>query len=369
LIFNDINKNFSFHVVIDTYIQRIEPKHVAEPMKMDVMLDVIISKFKPLRSERNKCKLVLEEIKKSMTPSLMSSSSSLIFNNDTTFLKMFENNKTSFSLYKNEHDTYKKIETITELDHYVPRLIDSSENYHRISVSFMLIENRGIDGLEHLNNRDMTFDNWLKFLVDISAAITILHKNNITHCDIKPENVVYSSITNRWSLIDFGFAGKNRTNDRFYGTVPYASPHICDMVINARTVATTSGDIKFVDDIYAFAMSSLALFGYYYHTKDHDDRIIFDIKHLLQIYHGNISNIRVSFMPKDIERTEWLNHLLKLLVSMVLSQLYTNSAYIVWDKKTCKCSFKGHTDIPCDMVYDITKYWNEFLTIITNYKI
>lgn len=46
---------------------------------------------------------------------------------------------------------------------------------------------------------------FIGFMLD---AIYFLHKKNICHLDIKPENIMINSITNQFRIIDFGFASK-----------------------------------------------------------------------------------------------------------------------------------------------------------------
>ena len=52
----------------------------------------------------------------------------------------------------------------------------------------------------------------LNFSKEILLAISFLHKNNICHLDIKPENIMISS-NNNFKLIDFGFSSIEPFND------------------------------------------------------------------------------------------------------------------------------------------------------------
>lgn len=334
---------------------------------MDVMIECVISRIK-YGSNKKCCKMVLETMKKNMVRSYLSSNTSLIYNDDNAFLKIYDNRKLTYKLFQNEMNAYKKIETINELKPYVPKLLDSSDNYKLSKVLFLLIENRGIDGIELLNNNNMTFMNWKNFLVDISTTINILHENNIMHCDIKPENTTFSIKTGHWSIIDFGFTNRERNNSIFFGTIPYCSPHTGNCLINARTTTLTSGRLACVDDIYAFAISALSLFGYYHNSMENDSCIKFNISQLVSIYNGNLDVLNRQFMPTGILYDDWLKNILKVLSSIILSQQQTSSRIMVWNKPTLSCSFHGHNHLPCDVKYDITEYWSEFNTIIKNYK-
>ena len=75
-----------------------------------------------------------------------------------------------------------------------------------------------------------------KFMVsNLVLALEYLHKNNIVHCDIKPENIVISK-TGYFYLTDFGIAinlkeeeknkKSNNYNDNIVGSLGYMAPEI-----------------------------------------------------------------------------------------------------------------------------------------------
>lgn len=333
---------------------------------MDVMIDSVISKFRP---NKIGSKIVLENLKSKMSQSILTSTSAVIYNNDMTFLKTFDKTKVSRQLFLNEYRAYKKIEKIKAMTQYVPKLIDSSENYnYGVNNPFLLIENTGMDGIEYMNNVGISFSIWKRFVVDMSSAISLLHENKITHCDIKPENTTYSKTLNKWTLIDFGFSCRTRNGNRFFGTMPYCSPHYRNHVINARTTALTSGNLLHIDDIYAFAMSSLSLFGYYYNNIIDNDKIQFNIISLIRLYNGDMCCLDKKYVPTNVVFDYQTKLIIKLLSSIILTQVNVHSAVLEWDKRSLTCIFTGQHNIPCDVGYDITKYWKELNIIIKNYN-
>lgn len=68
---------------------------------------------------------------------------------------------------------------------------------------------------------------------NLCKIVKELHSNNIIHCDIKPENVVYDEFHNTISLIDFDMAGfvnqitKNFRPDCAVGTPGFVCPDSC----------------------------------------------------------------------------------------------------------------------------------------------
>lgn len=335
---------------------------------MDVMIDTVISKFKYCKNpQKSNKKMVLNNLKEQMTKSPLQTSLSIIYCNDKTFLKIFKLNVRNIELFKTEYKTYKSLEKIPELEQYIPKMLDSSNNYHGCNKNFILLENRGIDGIELSNNMLMTFDGWKRFLVDISYALKILHKNNITHCDIKPENVTFDNKKKLWSLIDFGFAGRQEKTNKFVGTIPYCSPHTFHPVIQARTsVTSTKHNLKFVGDIYSFAMSALVMFGY---THSREGRFVrFDITHIIGIYNGTPKCFVEEYIPKNAINNEWTRKVLKILAAIILTQVDTTCRIAQWDSKLLSCSFIGHNTMSCHVKYNIHEYWDEFNTIIENYN-
>ena len=54
-----------------------------------------------------------------------------------------------------------------------------------------------------------------------------MHSRNISHRDMKPENVIYNPQTGEVKIIDFGFACISKDKLRvFCGTPSYMSPEI-----------------------------------------------------------------------------------------------------------------------------------------------
>lgn len=329
---------------------------------MNVVLGTIINRMKNTKEEDSNVK----KLTAMMDKSPLHSSSSTLYNDNTTFLKVFNNDKVSQILLKHEYNAYRFLNTIKELEPYVPKMIQGSMQKNN---GFLLLENRGIDALELINSKDieMDFSIWVKFMVHVSTALTILHDYGISHGDMKPENVTYDQKTGKWSIIDFGFARRNNcTPCKFHGTIPYCSPHIADNYIRNRTKKSTNLDSNVVNDIFGFAMSALTIFGYYFNVETMP-HVKYSVTNLIKIHNGDMSGLCLSFIPKNAQSNDITVKVLKLLATIVLTQIDFEYSEVVWVKHSCKCYFSGKKHLDCDITnFDIGKYWEELLTIIRN---
>lgn len=65
----------------------------------------------------------------------------------------------------------------------------------------------------------------LKFLRDVAAALEYLHDHNITHQDIKPDNILVDDSCN-FMVTDFGISRRGQANDTIGGTRAYMAPEV-----------------------------------------------------------------------------------------------------------------------------------------------
>jgi serine/threonine protein kinase len=69
--------------------------------------------------------------------------------------------------------------------------------------------------------------NWSQLGKDVAAALSYLNKCNISHNDLKPENICFSNMKNIWKLIDLGLATKLSCKvSRSIGTDGFRAPEI-----------------------------------------------------------------------------------------------------------------------------------------------
>ena len=103
---------------------------------------------------------------------------------------------------------------------------------HEVHLVMQYIDNGPIAKL----NRDATctpvpIADALHYMVQVSAGIDYLHKHNILHRDVKPENILIDRHRNAY-VADFGVSSLaedicNKNSTQAAGTVPFFSPELC----------------------------------------------------------------------------------------------------------------------------------------------
>ncbi len=93
-----------------------------------------------------------------------------------------------------------------------------------------------------------TFCGYSRALIDallqVVSALGVLHGQNLVHCDLNPENILYDASKKRAVLIDFGFAGEIDSAIEPAGTIGYIAPEVLkDIAIDQRSDVYSLGMI------------------------------------------------------------------------------------------------------------------------------
>ena len=126
----------------------------------------------------------------------------------------------SIKLYKDKlsPNFIKEIDMMNKLKKYniFPKVIDFKENINEAFISESLL---GIDLIRLLEFENNSFDNItiLNIAKDVLECLSFIHKENISHCDIKGDNLIWNifsekNIKSKIILIDFSCSVKS--NDK-----------------------------------------------------------------------------------------------------------------------------------------------------------
>lgn len=216
---------------------------------------------------------------------------SLIFNMCLLALLYFQNNNNKIKYFCDlyEFGKIKKINNfyyaIMENGGYELLNLDFNDKYNNIlfhSIPYKIILNR--------------LNIVLYIIKECAKAIQVLHNIYIIHCDIKPENFLYSIKDGKYyiKIIDFGFSKKNITyvNDLF-GTYNYIPYDFYYTIINGLQYIIT-----FKNDIYALGIILLILLLKALNTKNSRPIVNFTMQE--KIKKGNINDLEQN-MNQNIE--------------------------------------------------------------------
>ena len=116
----------------------------------------------------------------------------------------------------------------------------------------------GITLREYIKNNinksyDWKKENYINILIKISEILDDLHQDAITHCDIKPENIIFNEKEDSIYIIDLGSVQTEDIKGGF-GTIFYSSPKQCSIFSNEDKHFTEEHDFGIKDDIYSLGI-------------------------------------------------------------------------------------------------------------------
>jgi serine/threonine protein kinase len=135
---------------------------------------------------------------------------------------------------------YPSLEEITRLKHEFSILdgLDSPEiikalalEPHQNGLALVLEDFGGIALSDYLGQRPLSSNEFLAIALQLTAALAVLHQNQIVHKDLNPRNILIHPASGQVKLIDFDIASRlsreNLTASRptmLEGTLAYLSP-------------------------------------------------------------------------------------------------------------------------------------------------
>ena len=148
---------------------------------------------------------------------------------------------TQFNLLKRE------VDILSNMDHpYIVKYFGIFEDDHFIHIVMEYLKGHDLGKLISLKNYTDFNENQMEQVIhQLLKALSFIHSKNIIHCDIKPENILFSDKRNLFSLklIDFGLATFSEQHKNKAGTPVYMSPEMID------------GNSLYVSDIWSVGVT------------------------------------------------------------------------------------------------------------------
>ena len=111
-------------------------------------------------------------------------------------------------------------------------------------------------------------DKFSRFAVDIATNIQKIHSLGYAHFDIKPENICFDPITNKWRIIDYGLYRKMSPNKVYkrrglFGSKGFVAPEISIKRGHGTSVLTQAADVYAFGLILLFVINGGALYQHH----------------------------------------------------------------------------------------------------------
>lgn len=249
--------------------------------------------------------------------------------NETVIIKTMSNNSSTLyniARFKHEYNIIRNLEikgVVKSLD-----FIEYSDGFALILEDF-----NGISLTEKLQNKQVTLIEFLEIAIKLAESIGELHRHNIVHKDIKPDNIIIQSDVVK--LADFGISENiSSDNNKIHdfeimeGTLMYMSPE--------QTGRMNRG-VDYRTDMY-----SLGVVFYEMLTGV----LPFNFTDPMEIIHAHIAKLPKA--PSEIDELipQVISNIVMKLISKMAENRYQNSLGLIYDLKQCLYQLveKSHLD-------------------------
>jgi len=214
------------------------------------------------------------------------------------------------------------------------------------------------------------------FCKDILSQIYSLHMSNISHGDIKMNNILYNSENDKYTLIDYGtvsFMNPSKEMLFYRSTLLYSSPEELDSIIyNTTSDVWSFGMILYEvyskENLLVYILKKLKLEGIipflykrtqeYHYKKINEVYNSIDQQYINDIIHENVKDtfyeqILKKCLVKDPSQRSKVKELCKDFSIDKLHRIKINSSPILFYKDVEKNTYVESRNICIDIMYDI----------------
>lgn len=188
---------------------------------------------------------------------------------------------------------------------------------------------QGIPFSNYMRRRQIDISNFLRIAISVAGVISDLHRQDIIHKDIQPENLFINEHTYQVSLIDFRFATilpkekPESINAPMEGSLAYMSP---------EQTGRMNRDIDYRTDFY-----SLGVLLYQLLTG----RLPFESEDPLELVHRHLARQPDSPDGFDYETPEAVSNIIMKLLSKNAEDRYLSGQGLIKDLKRCQQQFEA----------------------------
>ena len=209
--------------------------------------------------------------------------------------KIIEKKKISKKILYNEYNIYNEIYDLKG----TPNLFKAYEdNEFLILIMQKFIKPDLADYL--FKNGKLSEFQTKHIIYNLSKIIFELHKKNIIHIDIKPENLMFD-YNKQLSLIDFGLSRySNNITNIFSGTIYYLSPEMIYNVVKKKD-KKNEYEITTKTDIWSLGITMyVLLFNNYPYNELESNKILVEIFNNSNKLYNKIKLKNISEQAKDL---------------------------------------------------------------------
>jgi len=264
---------------------------------------------------------------------------------DYTILEKIDETRSSY-VYRGQKDGYERTVIIKALKTRSPSLSEIARFKHEYAIiknidldgivknhafgeydeGFALVfeDFKGISLKEVIKNETFDIASFLKTGIKLSETLGTLHKQNIIHKDIKPQNIIIDRDSGQVKITDFGIAAVlTHENDAIFnpevikGTLAYMSP---------EQTGRMNREVDYRTDMYSLGITFYEMLT---------GILPFEFSDPLEIMHAHIAREPLPPIALDNSIPEILSDITMKLISKMAEDRYQNGFGLMADLKEC----------------------------------